>query len=68
MNAKDKVEVLRQQVNALLSIERELIQERQEQLQDQVIDDRTLRVGKPPMPSAGHSSTSDDSRPRKTGT
>jgi hypothetical protein len=68
MNAKDKVEVLRQQVNALLSIERDLMQERQAQHEHGVNEDGAVERGKPPKSETQHSSISGDSHRRKNGT
>jgi len=68
MNAKDKVEVLRQQVNALLSIERELMQETQAQREHEVNGDGAVERGKPPRSETQHSSISDDTHRRKNGT
>ena len=67
MNAKDNVEVLRQQVNALLSIERELMQEHQAQLKNDTNGGLAVKRGKPPKSEAKHFLMSGRSQRRKIG-
>jgi hypothetical protein len=67
MNAKDKVEVLRQRVNALLRIEWELMQEQQAQRKDEIEGDSGVERGKPPKSETKHSSISGRSHRRKSG-
>jgi hypothetical protein len=68
MNTKDKVEVLRKQVNALLSIEREVMQERQVQLENDGKGDDAVERGKPPVSERQRFSIFDQDHRRHGGT
>jgi len=68
MNAKEKVEVLRQQVNALLTIEREMMQERQAELEGEANADPAVERSKPPKSDSRYASISEHAHRRKSGT
>lgn len=67
MKAKDKVEVLRQQVNALLNIERDMMKERQSQDAAEGEIAPVVDRAKPPRAETRHASISGKSHERSNG-